>query len=83
MHFQKFVQVRDILPCACGNALFAACLQKVRVGPFPLCHGLDQRDLAFDHLVIKPCIIKLLLHLGHARHHRHHALHPAHFQHLL
>ena len=43
---------------------------------------MDQRDLAFEHAVIKARLFRRLGHAAHAGQHPHDRLHAAHFQHL-
>ena len=83
MLFQQLVQFGHFHTGALGHALLAAGLQKVGIGAFLPGHRLDQRDLAFQHPVVKPGLFRRLGHAAHAGQHPHDRLHAAHLQHLL
>ena len=43
---------------------------------------MDHRNLLFQDLIVKACVLDLLGHLAHAGHHAHHPFHAAHLDHL-
>ncbi len=83
MHFQELVDRFRCGAGAGGDALLAAGLEQIGIAPFLRRHGIDDRHLTLEHLVVEAGVGDLVLHLRHAGHHAHQAADAAHGLHLL
>ncbi len=82
MHLQELVDLLDLLPSACGDALLAAGLEDVGALALLPRHRIDDRNLTLEDFVVEVGGGQLVLHLGDARHHAHQAADAAHIRHL-